>query len=94
MLRLRQPVGGQERHVSEMRHLRLDQRLLMTRLGAIQRRLVAFLTRCGDGGAYIGSSCRAEELRGYDLDQVLRARDALLPRGVLRVEGIRTILMK
>jgi len=64
------------------------------RLGSTQRNVVAFLTRCGETGAFIGSTTKAIELRGYDLKQVERAVAGLLRRGIIRREGIRHILVK
>jgi hypothetical protein len=62
-------------------------------LGSIQRNIVAFLSRCGAGGTFIGSATKAPELRGYELEQVERALAGLSRRGIVRREGIRTILV-
>lgn len=59
------------------------------RLGTVQRNIMAFLSRCGESGAFIGSTTKAEELRGYDLEQVERALTGLLRRRIIRREGIR-----
>lgn len=64
------------------------------RLGRVQRDIVAFLSQCGEGGGFIGSTTRAKELRGYGLEQVERATASLLRRGIVRREGIRTILVR
>lgn len=64
------------------------------RLGHIQRNIVAFLSRCGEGGAFIGSTTKAQELRGYDLAQVERALTSLIRRRIVRKEGIRTVLVR
>ena len=60
------------------------------RLGSIQRDVVAYLARCGETGGFVGSTTKAAELRGYDLEQVERA----LRRGIVRREGIRHILVE
>jgi hypothetical protein len=64
------------------------------RLGSIQQLVVAFLTRCGENGGFIGTTTKAEEFRGLDFEQVERAVAGLLRRGIVRKEGIRTILVK
>lgn len=62
------------------------------RVGKIQRDILFFLARCDkDIGGFIGSTTKAEELRGYDLPQVERALAALVARGLVRREGIRSI---
>lgn len=61
-------------------------------IGSVQRNILMFLYRCGETGAFIGSTTRAEELRGYDLSQVERALEALIGRGLVRREGIRCII--
>ena len=62
------------------------------RVGTIQRDILFFLARCDkDIGGFIGSTTKAEELRGYDLPQVERALAALVKRGLVRREGIRSI---
>lgn len=64
------------------------------RLGSIQRLIVGYLARCGEIGGYIGSTTKAPELQGYDLEQVERAVEGLLRRGIVRREGIRHILVE
>jgi hypothetical protein len=64
------------------------------RLGKVQRDIVAFLSRCSASGAAICSTTKAEEFRGYDLEQVERALAGLMRRGIVRREGIRYILMQ
>lgn len=61
------------------------------KLGKIQSDIVAFLSRC-ERGAFIGSTTKAKELRGYDLEQVQRSLAGLERRGIVRQEGICTIL--
>ena len=64
------------------------------RLGHIQRDIVNFLSRCGERGAFIGSTTKAIDLRGYDLEQVERAVAGRIRRGIVRRDGIRTILVR
>lgn len=64
------------------------------KLGSIQKDIVRFLDRCGSVGGYIGSTCKAEELRGLDWEQVERSLQGLLRRNIIRKEGIRYILVK
>jgi DNA-binding MarR family transcriptional regulator len=64
----------------------------MMRIGSIQRDILMLLYRCGDTGAFIGSTTKARELRGYDLAQVERALTSLIGRGLVRKEGIRYII--
>ena len=64
------------------------------RLGSVQRDVVAYLSRCGEIGGFVGSTTKASELRGYDLEQVERALAGLLRRGIVRREGIRHILVE
>jgi len=64
------------------------------RLGKIQQDIVRFLSRCKDYRGYIGSTCRAEELAGLDLEQVERSLEGLKRRGIVRKEGICYILNK
>lgn len=61
-------------------------------IGAIQRNILLFLARCNkEEGAFIGSTTKAEELRGLDLLQVERALAGLTKRGLVRKEGIRYV---
>lgn len=64
------------------------------RLGSIQRSIVAYLSRCGEGGGVICSTTKAEELRGLDLEQVERALAGLLRRGIIRRERICYVLVE
>jgi hypothetical protein len=66
----------------------------MKRIGYIQRDIVAYLSRCGEGGGHIGPTTKAEEFNGLDLEQVKRSLDGLLRRGIVRREGIRYLLTK
>ncbi len=40
------------------------------KIGKIQRDVLRVICRCAPNGVYIGSTTRALELRGYDLEQV------------------------
>lgn len=62
------------------------------RLGSVQKNVMTYLTRCGDLGGPVSSTTKAEELRGYDLEQVERAVAGLLRRKIIRREGIRYIV--
>lgn len=64
------------------------------RLGSIQRAVVAYLSRCPPTGGVICSTTKAEEFRGYDLNQVERAIDGLLRRSIIRREGICYVLVE
>ena len=64
------------------------------RLGAIQRLVVSYLSRCPPTGGAISSTTKAEEFRGLDLIQVERAIAGLTRRGIIRREGIRYLLVR
>lgn len=66
----------------------------MMRLGRIQQDVITVLRQAGSDGRFIGAGTKAVELRGYDLEQVERALDGLYRRGIIRREGIRTILVE
>jgi hypothetical protein len=56
----------------------------MTDIGPIQRDVIAYLSRCGENGGHIGSTTKAKEFRGYDLNQVERALAGLIRRGIVQ----------
>lgn len=64
------------------------------RLGKIQRGIVSYLSRCPETGGVICSTTKAEEFQGLDLEQVERAIEGLLRRGIIRRKGILYILVK
>jgi hypothetical protein len=65
------------------------------RLGSIQRDIMRLVERSDpEIGVFLGSTCKAEELRGLDWQQVDRAAQALVRRGILRREGIRFIKVR
>ena len=64
------------------------------RLGKIQRDIVAYLSRCPATGGVICSTTKAEEFRGYELEQVERALAGLLRRRIIRRESIRYVLVR
>lgn len=63
------------------------------RLGSIQQSIMTYLNRCGPNGGFIGSTTKAPEFGGLDLEQVERSLSSLLRRGVIRKEGIRYVVV-
>lgn len=61
-------------------------------MGPIQRDIVAYLRRCGTGGGAICCLTRAQEFRGYCLEQVEEALERLLRRRLIKRVGIRYVL--
>lgn len=62
------------------------------RLGSIQQSIMTYLRRMPPTGGFIGSTCKAEEFRGLDLEQVERALAGLVKRRIIRKESIRYII--
>lgn len=58
------------------------------KLGAIQRSVVSFLSRAPKHRAVICSTTKAAEFRGLDLEQVERALQGLIKRGIIQKKGI------
>lgn len=62
------------------------------RFGSIQKNILMFLYEAGEKGAFIGSTTKAKEFRGYNLNQVMSSLQKLIKRGIIYKEGIRYIL--
>lgn len=58
------------------------------KLGVIQKDILTYLERCKNGIGVICSITKAEEFRGYDLEQVERSINRLIDRGIIKHEGI------
>lgn len=65
---------------------------MKSRLGPIQREIVAYLSRCGNSGGHIGSTSRIPEFQGYFYEGIERSLLSLEKRDIVYREGIRYIL--
>lgn len=63
-------------------------------LGAIQKGIITYLSRCGENGGAICSTTKAPEFRGLDLEQVERSLAGLIKRNIIYRDGIRYKIVK
>ena len=62
-------------------------------LGKTQRKIISYISRCGENGGYIGQGTIAEEFHGYTLEEIENSAQRLLHRNILRKEGVRYVLV-
>ncbi len=62
------------------------------RLGKTQRRIMSYIVRCGGNGAFIGTGCRADEFKGYNIQEIEISISRLMNRNIIRKEGARYLL--